>query len=331
MIDLISVLTPLVKHPNPMAVPRFTDHVMHDDELEISDELVRRLIDRDAPELGDRPLRRLTASGSTNALFGLGADHLVRLPRQPGGSATIETEARWLPHLASTLPVPVPEVVAVGHPGFGYPERWAITTWINGAPPRRHLRARVRQRTRWSATWRHSLQRCMPPTYQRKPSPIRPCTPTALGPVDIDAEIRHYIEDCQVLPGLPFDIDACAAVWTEAVALPVPSKDARHWVHSDLLAENLLVLGDRLAAVLDFGALSVGDPSVDLIIAWEVLGPAARQVFRSSLSVDDVTWQRGRGWALAIAVMTFPYYWTSMPSRCSARLAMARQVLADRA
>lgn len=198
-------------------------------------------------------------------------------------------------------------------------------------PPRRHLRARVRQRTRWSATWRHSLQRCMPPTYQRKPSPIRPCTPTALGPVDIDAEIRHYIEDCQVLPGLPFDIDACAAVWTEAVALPVPSKDARHWVHSDLLAENLLVLGDRLAAVLDFGALSVGDPSVDLIIAWEVLGPAARQVFRSSLSVDDVTWQRGRGWALAIAVMTFPYYWTSMPSRCSARLAMARQVLADRA
>lgn len=34
-------------------------------------------------------------------------------------------------------------------------------------------------------------------------------------------------------------------------------------------------------------------------------------------------------WALAIAVMTFPYYWQTMPERCANRLAIARQVLMD--
>lgn len=102
-------------------------------------------------------------------------------------------------------------------------------------------------------------------------------------------------------------------------------------MHADLVAENLLVYDDRLVAVLDFGGLAVGDPTVDLIAAWEVLGPAAREVFRACLDVDDMTWIRGRGWALAIAVMTFPYYWDSMPARCTARLAMAHQVLADAA
>jgi hypothetical protein len=30
-------------------------------------------------------------------------------------------------------------------------------------------------------------------------------------------------------------------------------------------------------------------------------------------------------------VMTFPYYWHTMPERCAARLAMAHAVLADAA
>lgn len=144
----------------------------------------------------------------------------------------------------------------------------------------------------------------------------------------LDAQIRQYLTECRGLTDLPLDLDACLEIWTEAVTLPAPGA-ADRWVHADLVAENLLVRDDRLAAVLDFGGLAVGDPSVDLIVAWEVLGPGARQTFRSNLGVDDLTWRRGRGWALAIAVMTFAYYWDSMPARCAARLAMAHQVLAD--
>jgi hypothetical protein len=76
---------------------------MHDDEFEIDAALARRLVDRDVPRFSRTPLRRLAASGSTNVLFRLGPNHLVRLPRQPGGGNSIESEARWLAHLAPAL------------------------------------------------------------------------------------------------------------------------------------------------------------------------------------------------------------------------------------
>lgn len=101
------------------------------------------------------------------------------------------------------------------------------------------------------------------------------------------------------------------------------------WHHGDLLAENLLVRDGRLAAVLDFGGLAVGDPTVDLIGAWEVLDPPARDAFREAVDVDDPAWLRGRAWALSLAMITFPYYWRSMPERCAGRVAIARSVLED--
>jgi aminoglycoside phosphotransferase (APT) family kinase protein len=102
---------------------------------------------------------------------------------------------------------------------------------------------------------------------------------------------------------------------------------AVRWFHGDVVAENLLVRGGRLAALLDFGGLAVGDPVVDLVVAWELLDPEARRTFRDAMGVDESRWAVARGWALALAVMTFPYYWTTMPERCANRLAMARAVL----
>ena len=108
---------------------------LHSDEIPIDAELVRLLVSRVMPAFADAPVRRLAASGSTNALFRLGEEFLVRLPRQPGGSETISKEAKWLPVLGPLLPVPVPHVVAVFEPDCGYPERWSVVRWIDGAHP----------------------------------------------------------------------------------------------------------------------------------------------------------------------------------------------------
>ena len=67
---------------------------LHDDELPVDISLVRRLVARSLPEQASLRLEPLTASGSSNVLFRLGDDLLVRLPRQPGGSVTIEKEDR---------------------------------------------------------------------------------------------------------------------------------------------------------------------------------------------------------------------------------------------
>ena len=106
--------------------------MLHHDELPIGLGLVRQLVDRAFPAYRALELRALASSGSSNALFRLGNDLLVRLPRQPGGSASIDKEARWLPMIGPLLPVAVPEVVAVGSPDLGYSEHWSVVRWLSG-------------------------------------------------------------------------------------------------------------------------------------------------------------------------------------------------------
>jgi aminoglycoside phosphotransferase (APT) family kinase protein len=79
------------------------------------------------------------------------------------------------------------------------------------------------------------------------------------------------------------------------------------WIHGDLHLGNLLVTGSRLSAVIDFGDLAAGDPATDLSVAWMLLPPPARPTFRASARgefdrIDDDTWMRARGWALALGL-----------------------------
>jgi aminoglycoside phosphotransferase (APT) family kinase protein len=76
-------------------------------------------------------------------------------------------------------------------------------------------------------------------------------------------------------------------------------------------------------AVIDFGCLGVGDPAVDLIVAWNFLPSDARAAFRAALGVDDTTWARGRGWALYTGLVALPYYQNSNPRLAS----LARRTL----
>jgi aminoglycoside phosphotransferase (APT) family kinase protein len=257
----------------------------------------------------------------------------VRLPRQPGGSITIEKESRWLPVVGPFLPVEVPSIVALGEPGFGYPERWSVVRWIPGdVPP------------------------FVAPEAPADPTRISlaldlAAVITALGDIDVPGEALHDpalrscrgdpvatrdtatrlgIKACRALPDLALDLDAALRVWDQAMTAPGPDPaEPPRWYHGDLVDENLLVQGGRLGAVLDFGELSIGDPTVDLVVAWSVLDAPAREAFRTALDLDDAVWLRGRAWALSLAILTFPYYWETMPARCASSLAMARAVLDD--
>jgi aminoglycoside phosphotransferase (APT) family kinase protein len=145
----------------------------------------------------------------------------------------------------------------------------------------------------------------------------------------MDAVTRQNIGRCRALNDFGYDLDAAERLWDEAVRLPgAKDRPAARWYHGDLTAENLLVRDGRLAAVLDFGGLSVGDPAVDLAVAWEVLDPPAREIFRRKLGVDDATWLRGRAWALSLTFMIW-YYWATMPQRRARSIAVGRNVLAD--
>lgn len=315
-----------------MGLGRGVTGVLHDDELPIDLALVRALVDRALPQYAHLPLRRMPASGSTNALFHLGKDLIVRLPRQPGGSAGIRREAHWLPTIASGLPVAVPEVVGVFGPSSGYPETWSVVRRLDGEHPEvvdpdTPVDLRREQLAIDLADVVTALGRADVPAHARDDPELHwyRGDPLALMAEDTAASLAR----CRALADFGFDLDAAERVWAEAMTLPgVYDRPPPRWYHGDLAAENLLVRDGRLAAVLDFGALSVGDPTVDLIVAWEVLDPPAREVFRERVGVDDATWLRGRAWALCLAVGIW-YYWSTMPARRASRVAVGRNVLAD--
>jgi aminoglycoside phosphotransferase (APT) family kinase protein len=85
------------------------------------------------------------------------------------------------------------------------------------------------------------------------------------------------------------------------------------WFHGDLLCGNLLIKEGTLRAVIDFGALGVGDPACDLMAAWALFSDESRDVFRAELKVDETTWVRGRGHALSQAAIFIPYYLNTNP------------------
>jgi aminoglycoside phosphotransferase (APT) family kinase protein len=305
---------------------------LHDDEIQIEIDLVRKLVDTQFPRYATLPLGRLNATGSTNVLFRLGSSLLVRLPRQPGG-AGIEKEQRWLPRIGPNLPVAVPEIVALGEPGFDFDERWSIVNWLEGELPKAcspndpHTRGQLRLATDLADVIL-AIRAIEVPEAAANDSTLRSYRGRSLA--EYDKQAQNNIRKCREIKDLDLDLDAALEVWTEALVLPGARKAGPdRWYHGDLLAENLLLTGDRLTAVLDFGGLAIGDQTIDLVGAWEVLDTPGREAFRTRLRVDDDQWLRGRAWALAIALMTFPHYWGTMQRRRGDRLAMARNVLAD--
>lgn len=314
---------------------------MHSDELDITEQLVRRLVDRQFPDYVELPIVPLGASGSTNRQYRLGEHLLVRMPRQPGGGKSIAKELRWTKEIGSQLSLSYPDIVTVGEPDDSYSERWSIVRWQTGHHPD------VIEPRRTVSAERQTLQQQLAEDLARLILDIRGATVSDEAKrdpllanhyrggtlADHDRWFQKNLEACQQIEGLDLDFALAAQTWSQAVeAEQQASPDDRlQWFHGDIVAENLLLDQGRLTGLLDFGGLSLGDPTVDLHGLWEVLDAEARQRCRELLAVSDLEWRRGQAWALAIAMMTFPYYWHTMPGRIADRMVMAKNLLADAA
>ena len=297
--------------------------VLHADELVAAPEVVRRLVDAQFPRWHDLPLTRLHSAGSAHVLYRLGPDLVVRMPRRSSSVTTIAAELAWLPTLAPHLPLPVPEPVERGGPGPGFPWPWAVYRWLPGQDawtnPVRDEDRLVRDLAEFvRALWDAPLPEV---PVHRRPGWFRAGDLSA-----VDDLVQRGLAGCR-RRGLPDDLDRAARLWDEACALPAQQQD--RWVHTDLIPFNLLVTDDRLSAVVDFGGLSVGDPTIDAGAVWAMVSPAARETYRRELGVDDVTWLRARGWILALAVDGISYYWDTHPAFVEYGRRRLAEVLAD--
>jgi aminoglycoside phosphotransferase (APT) family kinase protein len=105
---------------------------LHSDEIDISQELVKKLIISQFPEWSSVPIERLNSCGTDNVMFRLGEDKVIRLPRIASAAAQIEKEYIWLPQLAPYLSLEIPHPIAKGMPNNDYPYCWLVYKWIEG-------------------------------------------------------------------------------------------------------------------------------------------------------------------------------------------------------
>jgi aminoglycoside phosphotransferase (APT) family kinase protein len=257
--------------------------------------LVRRLIAQQFPQWADLPVTPVKIDGWDNRTYRLGTELTARLPTHESYTAAIDKEHEWLPVLAPYLPVAIPEAVAKGSPGEGYPYHWAIRRWIVGETATVEniadldgfarsiaefiLALQSVDATGGPVAGTHSFYRGAPPEYYHD----------------------ETVEALAVLKGR-IDADLAREVWDAALATSWDRPPV--WFHGDIASGNLLVRDGRLSAVIDFGTSGVGDPACDLVIAYTFFAGDSRETFRAAVGQDRGTWARARGWALWKALIT---------------------------
>lgn len=267
---------------------------MHEGEIALDIALVKRLLVEQFPHLSENSITVVRSMGTVNAIYRLGDELYVRLPRLEAWADGIDNEWTWLPKLAPHISLKIPKPLVRGKSTDWYPCPWAIYHWIEGSPYQDRLISDERQLAHDLVNFileLRSIDRLGAPHGGRQPL------------VELDKATRSAIESSRGV----IDTEMALMAWVRSLeALPWDGNPV--WIHGDLLKSNLLVQNGRLCAIIDFGGVGIGDPAADVVPAWSVFNKVGREIFRQTLGVDDETWNRARGYALHQALMIIPYY-----------------------
>jgi aminoglycoside phosphotransferase (APT) family kinase protein len=274
---------------------------MHADEVEIDEPLVRQLIATQMPDFGGLPLEVVEPWGTDNAVWRLGKDLVVRLPRIHWATGQVELETTWLPRLAPLLPVALPEPIATGEPDDTYPWRWGVFRWLPGmaAGP-----------TTITDPFGFALDLAeVVRSLGRVPTDGAPPATNRARPIgaynDITLLMIDHVRDL-------IDAGAARRLWKAAMDAE-PHQGAPVWVQGDLEG-NCIVQEGQLSGIVDWGSACAGDPAVDIQVVWSPLfTDESRQVFLQALHVDEDTLARSRGAAIHQACGALGYYMDTYP------------------
>lgn len=274
------------------------------------------MVDSQFPQWAGHALRPVVPAGSDHAIYRLGDDLSVRIPRHAGAIGQAAKEFLWLPRLAPHLPLTIPEPVAVGEPGLGYPWQWAVARWLDGEVATAETLGHSAGAAVRLAGFLEALQSFEP---DAEPGPAE------LSSRPLADRDRSTRADIEAVTGV-FDAAALTRIWS--AALDAPGWDRPPvWFHGDFHTGNLLTVDGELSAVIDFGGLGLGDPSCDLTIAFTLMTARTRAIFRETLGVDDATWTRGRGWALTSGLNAYVSYAATEPRIAAATTRQIRSAI----
>lgn len=269
-----------------------------DPDVSIDAEFARNRISAQFPEYSGASIEPIE-EGFDNAAFLLDGRTVFRLPRRAFAVPLLEYETRILPLLGAHVPLAIPVPSHLGRPDAEYPYPFAGYPYVAGTTACRFA---------WADTSRIAA------------APAIGAFLRALHAVPID-EARDWAPFDEIrrtdLPYRLGQIEARAAAVPEAAGvLPLAASlvgaeaaERLVWVHGDLHPRHLLVGEEgRPVAVIDWGDSHIGDPALDLSIAFTFLPPEGRGAFLAAYGeVDQATWDRARFRALFYGVVLIEY------------------------
>lgn len=274
--------------------------------IEITTELVRQLIQSQFPEWKHLTIAPVDKSGHDNRTYRLGNEMTVRLPSHERYASAVQKELTWLPIFKPYLSLPVPAPIAKGEPTAAYPLPWSVNQWIEGSTVTAENITDLNTFAEDLAGFLIELEAI--DASQGIPAGIQNFHRGGNLAV-YDQDTRSVID---VLPS-PYDPKLFLEIWELALATKYEATPL--WLHGDVAVGNLLVQDGRLCGVIDFGTMGVGDPSSDLVMAWNFFDDRSRDIFLRRMNADQDMINRARGWALWKALIT--YAWNEPGSESS--------------
>lgn len=290
---------------------------MHDDQVEVTVEVVHALLADQFPRWRDEPVRALDTAGTVNAVFRVGEEVVARFPLHPAAGGLVEREFRAARELFARTRFLTPEPLVVGRPGKGYPFAWSLLTWVPGTPADEVDAAGASELAGDLAEFVRGV-RSMPLHGRRFSGSGRGG--------DLHAH-DGWVSECFERSEELLDVPALRALWKRYRQLPHVAADVI--VHGDLVPGNVLVAGGRLAGVLDVGGLAPADPALDLIVGWHLFDGPVREEFRVAVGCDELGWARSQAWAFQQAVGLVWYYERTNPRMSSLGRTTLARIVAD--
>jgi len=271
--------------------------------MEIDSATARQLIASQFPGL--RPVSiRPFAEGWDNTAFLVNERYIFRFPRRHIAVSLIQTEMHALPRLASRLPRSIPNPVFMGASSAAFPYPFAGYERLSG---------RSACAVNPTATERSALARpiaaFLAALHRLRPDELQLDLPgdelQRAQPKSMSALIRERWPQASI----PATSEQQAVL---AELLDVDRDFGRRGpcpVHGDLYVRHLLLDEQaRLTGVIDWGDLHLGDPAVDLALAWSFLPRSAHATFRAAYGeIDAGAWRLARLRALVSGLALWLY------------------------
>jgi aminoglycoside phosphotransferase (APT) family kinase protein len=276
-----------------------------DADVDVDAGLVRALLGEQFPEL-DASSARLLAEGWDNAVWVVEERWAFRFPRREIAVPLVGRELAVLPRLAPLLPVPIPAPELVGEASELFPRPFFGALLLPGGEladaelsddARDELGVRLGE----------FLRALHAPVVREQAEPDRHLPLDPNGRADMAVRVPRTRERLAALADLTREESRAAErLLHEAERLPPSSAPAL--VHGDLHVRHVLVEDGRVSGVIDWGDVCVGDPSIDLQLAWSLLPAERRAVFLDAYGpVDEETQLRARVLAVFFCALLADY------------------------